>query len=399
MRRFLCILALVVLICPAGWAQLKMPAKQISVTTNAFTKFTAVSTNLQALMDWMDDNWADTNLYIIQGGTGLLTRLDGGTTLMYKVAATNVDTRDLTFKESSGGTVSVYRLVGSSTDAGQLAAGTGTVQRIIATNSYDTYRSLDLQPCWTRTYYIAPTLGWDDLYHLLSGQDTNGVDTIPRYIPEGSTLKFVFAPGTNTYSTTNLHTALELNGFYGGGSIVLESTNTADLGTTSTGKTVVLDFRDCNAISNDLLRIHHCSVPSITVRGIQFYMDYKYSTNAVSTDFGRAGLSINGLSRVVVDRCSFLGNATNYYADVAGFGVYAGGGAKVVVQNCWFTRNGWASIGLGGCGALSSISNGTWGAITSPVGLYANAATIYMSQNQPGGALQTNVTASGGYIR
>lgn len=249
----------------------------------------------------------------------------------------------------------------------------------------------DLTPLWSSNIYVFPATGWDAIRTRIAN--------LPRYIPKGHLCTIHLAPGTYTWASTNLYGAWDLSYFYGGGSLAIQSSNTADHAY-STSKTCIVDVQ-AMSISNRAFVFNRNKV-DVSVTGIEFRMDYTNVTNGASVEQERSAISFFRGDVGLVSGCSFIGNTTSVVANARGFGVIIyGGGGFLSVASTAFSRPGYAPIGALSGATITSTSNSTFGSITSPVALYASGSLIYMGDVQPGAAISaiSNTTANGGQIR
>jgi hypothetical protein len=226
--------------------------------------------------------------------------------------------------------------------------------------------------------------GWEPVSRTINFTNTMSsaeiqaeIEAAGRYIPKGVILTFQFADGS--YTITN---ELELNGFYGGGSVYIQGNiteaNASDLHTT---QQVFLD--GSSGASSAVVDIDNCKA-QVLVRNLKIAIK--------TSDTWRYGIYGRRSSFINVNYNYVYGNGNVY----GGCIIFGNGTQGRVRENYVSNANSgvWADI----VARLESQDNDDTG--TQPRwGLTASAGVIYKDGTQPTGSSGNENTADGGEIR
>jgi len=197
------------------------------------------------------------------------------------------------------------------------------------------------------------------------------IDGIGKYIPYGVTVTLQFGDGSYT-----LNHELQLNDFYGGGTLRLQG-NTAESGL-HTNQAVTLDF---HGQSSSGIVVNGCSL-EVLVSNMKIIVNTSTTTTYAVRGANSSYLYVNG--------CYLLGTDPTY----GNLAYQTAGGFQRVVDT--YISN--AQYGLAACygATLLSMNNASTGT-TPAIVLYAcQGGTIGRAGSQPVG---TQVDSTGGEIR
>lgn len=207
MKRVFCVMVVTVIVACSGWAQMQVPARHVTVSTNDFSNLAPLSTNTdQAVLDYIDDH----ALFTPAGGTTTLNNAyttnmqfnsasgNGLTVQTFKATSATIQSEHVgtgDFHQVTGGTVDVYQV----NTMGLMVRGNSTV---IGTETAGTLVSTGLT---VNGVSLRPTANWDAIYitnGTTSADIEKAFENMDKYNPlVGYSHLVYFAPGT--YIMTN----------------------------------------------------------------------------------------------------------------------------------------------------------------------------------------------------
>lgn len=366
-------------------AQLQLPARQVSVTTNSFTILKPVSNHVQSVLEWLDDNqftWDPTESYVMRS-------LTAGTGDFYRV-----NTSELLAVRGT-----VYALTSITHRVTTLTGDTGTftglsVTDLAATNLDATAITLG-GSTWTNwPTHVSELLSSNVLINVTTNMTSmeiqRAIEAVPRDL-NGHRLDIAFAAGD--YAITNTIAIMNFQGgqvrMYGPGSSASIGTNTQTAILTSYGTNAATARVDGDIGTNwrPTIGVFNSSYVSISRLAIKFLGVPVTTTNFSAVTFSSCpyGLftdnyvwSYNGSDRGECIYITGCGAIVVQYTQFRGarYAVISNFGSNVSARwNTWIgvipTIGYEASYG-GRIGISGGVTIGTTAAVAEAGGLIVN---------------------------